>query len=586
MKNFTNSDIFNSYIELAEKRGLVRFAEEDVQSSKRALEKNPRADSLTQEKIEKLYNLELDSPKEMRYQRNIIEVAHPKPAYVHNAYDKINGLVENANERQDILLRIVNKRTNGAIAQHKYAEDEMVRALVRIANDMDNRDEEELRSLADECLNSFKKKAFNFEDLFSGHDIPSAIRPFIAAIRSDVPAAAIAGLAAVIIGAPVLPALQAGAWAGLLVTPLVAYFTGTAPKVKLMDYNCEKLEDAIGDVLESLQGEPKEYLEGLLQESVKLRQLSVDYYSHDQNDQKDLKLISNLKLQSDKMEEVLAKYSKELHDNIQAQYSKKEEIGDIEEKFRDFFSPMWSGLVPVNHLKDCINSLKESIINFKNKEKDLLADIQSTFGRAVQSGKQMLGFNNLNYQSPIRGDWKNLGDMQNYSQITHPGGHDGLDMGAPKGTPVYPLAEGVVSGTSINSRIGGNTVNIEHSNGLTSYYAHLDTVDVQDGDEVDHDTQIGTVGNTGNASRGPYHLHFAVRKTKDKSSWMDPTQFLLAPGVEDGGQQRGEDDEAQYSQFAKLIEQGGKKPAPTNNNSIEELQTAAIRKMVNLIKNS
>ncbi len=147
--NYTNSDIFNSFIEISENKGLVSLAEDD---SKKALDKNPRADSLTKEKIGKLYGLKPESPKEMNYKNNIMEVAHPKPVVIQDAYDKLNGLVENNIERQNAILKIVNKKTNGLLMQHKHAQDEMTRSLVRVANLLESKSESELAKLADECL--------------------------------------------------------------------------------------------------------------------------------------------------------------------------------------------------------------------------------------------------------------------------------------------------------------------------------------------------------------------------------------------------------------------------------------------------
>ncbi len=150
--NYTNSEIFNSFIEAAEKGGLVRLAEDDAEASKKALEKNPRADSLTKEKISNLYNLKPETGKKMEYKSNIMEIAHPDPLFIHDSYDKLNGLVENNIERQNAILRIVNKKNNGLLTQHKHAQDEMVRCLVRIANFLDNKDEVELAKLADQCI--------------------------------------------------------------------------------------------------------------------------------------------------------------------------------------------------------------------------------------------------------------------------------------------------------------------------------------------------------------------------------------------------------------------------------------------------
>ena len=265
-KNFTNSDIFNSYIEIAQQKGLVSLAEDDWKKSKDALEKNPRADSLTQEKIEKLYNLKPQSQKGMDYKKNIMEVAHPSSVVIAPSYDKLNGLVENNNERQNILLRIVDKRTNGLLTQHKYARDEMVRALVRVANDMDNRDEENLRSLADECLQSlaadkdffFKKIAFDISEYIAS---PSAKEFFKGSLRADVALAGLGvllgGLAPALVGAGgVLTGMAAGGMAsaklGLMLGPLISHLAGSPTTFKSLSENIKIVSEELQNLLKEI----------------------------------------------------------------------------------------------------------------------------------------------------------------------------------------------------------------------------------------------------------------------------------------------------------------------------------------------
>lgn len=144
------SDVFESFVKIAQEKGLV--SEDAPEKAKKKLEKNPRWDSITAEEIGKLYGVKPDAPKSMEYKKNISEVAHPSPVVVSPAYDKLNGLVENINERQNILLHIVNKTPDGLSTQKKYAEQDLILALVRVGNDLDNRDQDQLRSLADACL--------------------------------------------------------------------------------------------------------------------------------------------------------------------------------------------------------------------------------------------------------------------------------------------------------------------------------------------------------------------------------------------------------------------------------------------------
>ena len=144
------SEIFESFVKIAEEKGLISKAtpEENVAD----LSKTHRADSLSIDDIAHLYGVKPPAPKEMQYERNIVETAHPAPLVIAPSYDKLNGLIENINERQDILLHIVNKNNTGSIVQRKYAERELILSLVRVGNEMDNRGQNELRALADLCL--------------------------------------------------------------------------------------------------------------------------------------------------------------------------------------------------------------------------------------------------------------------------------------------------------------------------------------------------------------------------------------------------------------------------------------------------
>lgn len=133
------------------------------------------------------------------------------------------------------------------------------------------------------------------------------------------------------------------------------------------------------------------------------------------------------------------------------------------------------------------------------------------------------------YTSPIHGTWHSSGGFTYQPNPTHPSGHMGIDMRAPAGTGVYPLAIGIVSNVGTDPK-GGNVVNVKHPNNVTTYYAHLATVKVQKGDKVDQSSVLGTVGNTGNASHTFPHLHFQVWKD---GQITDPATFFSVPRYTD-----------------------------------------------------
>lgn len=83
--------------------------------------------------------------------------------------------------------------------------------------------------------------------------------------------------------------------------------------------------------------------------------------------------------------------------------------------------------------------------------------------------------------------------------------HNGIDIAIPEGTPVTPVAPGVV--VYSGQRPGyGYTVLVEHPNGMISLYGHNSRLEAIQGQSVDRNTVIALSGNTGR-STGP-HLHF------------------------------------------------------------------------------
>lgn len=90
--------------------------------------------------------------------------------------------------------------------------------------------------------------------------------------------------------------------------------------------------------------------------------------------------------------------------------------------------------------------------------------------------------------------------------------HAGLDFSAPKGTPIYSTGDGVVLKTKKSKRGYGNTIEIDHGYGYTTFYAHTSEIIAKKGDKVTRGQIIAKVGNTGK-STAP-HLHYEVRKNK------------------------------------------------------------------------
>jgi murein DD-endopeptidase MepM/ murein hydrolase activator NlpD len=86
--------------------------------------------------------------------------------------------------------------------------------------------------------------------------------------------------------------------------------------------------------------------------------------------------------------------------------------------------------------------------------------------------------------------------------------HSGLDWAGARGTAILAAADGIVK-TAERQRGYGNIVVIQHEFGLETYYAHLNSIDVREGQRVSRGQKIGGMGTTG-ASTG-VHLHYEVR---------------------------------------------------------------------------
>ncbi|TDY01738.1 peptidoglycan DD-metalloendopeptidase family protein [Thiohalophilus thiocyanatoxydans] len=98
--------------------------------------------------------------------------------------------------------------------------------------------------------------------------------------------------------------------------------------------------------------------------------------------------------------------------------------------------------------------------------------------------------------------------------------HTGLDIAAPVGTPIIAPASGTVIRTG-DYFFTGNTVFIDHGQGLITLYCHLDKIDVEENQHINQSQKLGEVGMTGRVS-GP-HLHWAVFLNRFK---VDPELFM------------------------------------------------------------
>lgn len=98
--------------------------------------------------------------------------------------------------------------------------------------------------------------------------------------------------------------------------------------------------------------------------------------------------------------------------------------------------------------------------------------------------------------------------------------HQGIDLALNTGDPIYASRAGVVTYAGY-SGAGGNWIKINHMDGFSSVYLHLDSISVSYGQTVHQGQQIGRGGSTG-VSTGP-HLHFGIIKD---GTYVNPAQYI------------------------------------------------------------
>ncbi|MGG5260197.1 M23 family metallopeptidase [Phycicoccus avicenniae] len=106
--------------------------------------------------------------------------------------------------------------------------------------------------------------------------------------------------------------------------------------------------------------------------------------------------------------------------------------------------------------------------------------------------------------------------------------HDGIDLGAPTGTPLYAMSKGTVIKAGWEDSFGYK-VEILYWDGSISWYGHMSRIDVQSGEEVLPGTQVGLVGNTGHSFGS--HLHLEFQRTTASDSPLDPVPWLKDHGL-------------------------------------------------------
>jgi len=147
----------------------------------------------------------------------------------------------------------------------------------------------------------------------------------------------------------------------------------------------------------------------------------------------------------------------------------------------------------------------------------------------LQGGRMRLVLD-LNPALAFPVDGLGTGAIQSVFGVDRDGGrrsHAGVDIFAPRGTPVVASAPGRVTRANLTN-LGGKVVWLrDASKNRSLYYAHLDSQAVVAGTTVEIGDTLGFVGNTGNARTTPPHLHYGIYYRNEGA--VDPMPFLAGP---------------------------------------------------------
>lgn len=158
-----------------------------------------------------------------------------------------------------------------------------------------------------------------------------------------------------------------------------------------------------------------------------------------------------------------------------------------------------------------VNLSKENLKRYY-KDRDLSKKVLSSFNKNISC--------NLNFIAPLQGRLTSEFGKKRYFNGKPKSPHKGVDIAAKKGTPIAAAEDGIVV-IRDNFFFNGNTIYLDHGEGVVSIYCHMSKFAVKKGDFVYKGETIGYVGSTGRVTGS--HLHFGIVLNKES---VDPAIFI------------------------------------------------------------
>jgi len=126
----------------------------------------------------------------------------------------------------------------------------------------------------------------------------------------------------------------------------------------------------------------------------------------------------------------------------------------------------------------------------------------------------------LNFIKPAKGPFSSAFGLRRFFNNQPRNPHSGLDIAAKTGTPIVSPAAGIVTNAG-DYFFNGKTVFLDHGQGLITMYCHMEKINVKEGDIVNTNDLIGTIGSTGRVTGA--HLHWSVILN---NTTVEPLLFL------------------------------------------------------------
>jgi len=155
----------------------------------------------------------------------------------------------------------------------------------------------------------------------------------------------------------------------------------------------------------------------------------------------------------------------------------------------------------------------------------IIAHFNIFFGIGKEQGSALYRWM-LSYDYPLnRSDTTNLFGWRVHPIYGDMRYHNGIDVQAPDGTPIYAIGNGTIIGNTDENTGYGTWIKLEFEPNLVAYYCHLSVVSVNLGDMVTKGQQLGLTGATGITQGG--HIHFGIySKQGTDDTWVDPLLYI------------------------------------------------------------